>query len=758
MGAGTSRAGDVMSLALGLLERGWHPLPLPIDKKTPPPAGTTGYNGRDLRRDDLPRHGWAGNLGVRMPRNVIGLDVDAYKGGLGTLSELVARFGPLPPTVLSTARHDGSGIKFYRVPANTFLQTAVGTNIELVQRFHRYAVVAPSIHPTVGTPYRTVDEQSGELLDMLPDTSDIPELPWPWLDGLSTTRTKSNGTHAAAVDFPELERFLSEHTSNTRPAALLGVTSKLERRTKGRHDTLVDVACWAFREAAAGWYSSDMAAGTLWRWWTEVMDDERRRDGAEFVHALCYAVAQAEADPERIAELRNDTSNVPGDIGTDTPLVVLPADLWEAAPVLSKIRDAAFSRLRSPDAVLGGVMARRALLIPPQYQIPPIAGAPGSLNIVIGYVSSAGGGKSSTYAIARSLVPVHLRNAKTDRPVGSGEGIAEAFYDVVDAEGANGKAVKERRCGPTSGGTHTVGMFVDEGESIAALAARNGSTTGSALRKAWSGSGLGESNASQETHRNVPAHSYRFSMLACFQYTNAATILADSDTGTAQRFLWVGTKHPGIVPVDGSADTLAPLDLAPLPQIGERTEPVWVWYPELVRQEIRRAEAEEMSGRVTANPLDTHRRMMRLKVAAILATIIAPDVHPPIVDELTWELAGTILDTSDAHRATIESFQRDTDAESGRLAAAKAGSRRQAELEAEDKYQRGKVAAVLEFIVSKLEDEPDGITLAVLRRRVTASGRPYFDDAITHGIDTGQLRRWTEPGQGDEKQMCGVPK
>ena len=131
--------------------------------------------------------------------------------------------------------------------------------------------------------------------------------------------------------------------------------------------------------------------------------------------------------------------------------IAMPREVWDAGEVLRNIERNAHGRLRSPDAVLGTVIALRAGQIPPNYQIPPIAGGNGSLNTIVGYVSHAGGGKSSTYSIGRDLVPLaNQRRTKADAPIGSGEGIAELFYDIDDE--------KVRRCGPTTGGTNTVAI------------------------------------------------------------------------------------------------------------------------------------------------------------------------------------------------------------------------------------------------------------------------------------------------------------
>lgn len=174
-------------------EAGWRGiLPLPYQRKTWPPEGTTGHNGTDPSYADCMT--WADddarNIALRMPVDVVGIDVDHYgaKTGGDTLHELVAKYGPLPPTYLSTSRDDGmSGIRLYRIPPGTVLPTKM-PGIDFVQRHHRYAVVHPSIHPE-GRVYRWIDERTGAEANGVPHVDDLPYLPESWISGLAVAAT-----------------------------------------------------------------------------------------------------------------------------------------------------------------------------------------------------------------------------------------------------------------------------------------------------------------------------------------------------------------------------------------------------------------------------------------------------------------------------------------------------------------------------------------------------------------------------------------
>src|SRR5438093_9590281 len=103
-------------------ETGWAGvLPLPPGRKGPPPTGFTGWAGVDPSGPDVQT--WidgpegAGNIALRLPHGVYGLDVDAYgdKEGAAALGELQTLYGQLPATWAVTSRDDCvSGIRLFR--------------------------------------------------------------------------------------------------------------------------------------------------------------------------------------------------------------------------------------------------------------------------------------------------------------------------------------------------------------------------------------------------------------------------------------------------------------------------------------------------------------------------------------------------------------------------------------------------------------------------------------------------------------------
>ncbi|MET7477634.1 phage/plasmid primase, P4 family [Streptomyces sp. NPDC005648] len=183
---------------------GWPVLALPREKKCDPPFRFTGKydqvaGDKEFKRwlsinpHDSSSFGPNANIGLRMPRGVVGIDVDHYgaKRGAEHLAELIARNGSLPDTFRSTRRDPAnpSGIRFYRVPEDWIGRGKSGGDIDIIQHHHRYAVAWPSVVPEF-------KDGTGELFqyawyDLLvaecapPSVTDFPFLPQTWQDDIS---------------------------------------------------------------------------------------------------------------------------------------------------------------------------------------------------------------------------------------------------------------------------------------------------------------------------------------------------------------------------------------------------------------------------------------------------------------------------------------------------------------------------------------------------------------------------------------------
>lgn len=172
---------------------GWRGvLPLPPGQKYPPPKNWTGQGAPWPSFPDVAA--WSegaegdGNIALRLPEHVLGIDVDDYDGKAGgaTLTGLAGRFGPLPPTWTVGSREGGvSGIRLFRIPVGRAWPGVLGPGIELVQYRHRYAVVWPSIHPDTGRTYTWTRPDGLIAVGEVPHVDDIPDLPPLWITGVT---------------------------------------------------------------------------------------------------------------------------------------------------------------------------------------------------------------------------------------------------------------------------------------------------------------------------------------------------------------------------------------------------------------------------------------------------------------------------------------------------------------------------------------------------------------------------------------------
>lgn len=191
---------------------GWRGiLPVPAGSKRITATGWTGWAGSWPAWPDIQAwiDGQAGaNLALRLPVDVLGVDVDAYGGkpGAATLEQCEARWGALPATWRTTSRDDGqSGIRLYRIPPGMDWPGQLpGGGVETVHTGHRYAVAWPSIHPE-GRTYRWIGPD-GQVQLGLPSADELPYLPAGWVLGLP--RGRRGDQQPADLTGPEVTAWL----------------------------------------------------------------------------------------------------------------------------------------------------------------------------------------------------------------------------------------------------------------------------------------------------------------------------------------------------------------------------------------------------------------------------------------------------------------------------------------------------------------------------------------------------------------------
>lgn len=310
-------AGPYARAAGGYWQHGWAPIPLPPKRKYPPEKGWTG--GTKTNSGDLPSRDqvlqWIasqgdGNVCIRVPKNVIGIDVDLYDGKTGgaTLAAAEEAWGPLPPTWVSSSRTDGSGIRFFRVTEglNWPGELPQGKGVELVKWDHRYAIVAPSIHPE-GREYVWLNLEGEPTTEALtwdfPAIDDLPELPEAWVTGLTagrkwTPKTEADLSSEEVTDWLKnrgddrmcevMERTVATHLRDIRPTgdaggahegmtkAVWAIVGDAQAGHKGIRHALEKIQA-AFREASKGRRSTSERQGE----WRRSLDDAVRKIAAE---------------------------------------------------------------------------------------------------------------------------------------------------------------------------------------------------------------------------------------------------------------------------------------------------------------------------------------------------------------------------------------------------------------------------------------------------------------------------------------------
>lgn len=295
------------------LDLGYAPLPLPTGSKYPPPEGFTG-SGASFP-DAVQVDAWIagrgdGNVALRLPGDVVGLDVDHYdkagadKRGLDQLAHLESELGALPPTIMSTSRTNGSGLRLFRVPMGTRLR-AFGSSIDTIRTDHRYVVAPPSIHPDTGATYRWIDSHSGEVLQDAWHVEDLPPLPDTWVEHF---RAESTGPGTPKASAGRVVEFARQHTEALDPQRLLDLLHRCDRLAADvecRHDAMQKVLCESMREVAAGAYSFTEARAALHRWWQDAFAAGDRVPGpTEFDDMVAWAIGQTDDEADRIAAMR----------------------------------------------------------------------------------------------------------------------------------------------------------------------------------------------------------------------------------------------------------------------------------------------------------------------------------------------------------------------------------------------------------------------------------------------------------------------
>ncbi|MFN8102751.1 MAG: hypothetical protein U0Q20_14335 [Mycobacterium sp.] len=300
-------------------------------------------------------------------------------------------------------------------------------------------------------------------------------------------------------------------------------------------------------------------------------------------------------------------------------------DFWSTRPALQHVLQSARAAGAGPWAVLGSVLARGIVTIPPEIVLPPTIGGRMSLNLFIAHTGPSGGGKGIAEAVA--VENFNFGQEIDETPLGSGEGIARTFRPVGTK--------------PEDPNAISAALFTaSEIDTVTALASRSGSTLSAEIRKTYSGEQLGFGNAGKDTRVVVAAHSYRACMTVGVQPLRSRPLLDAADGGLPQRFVWLPTSDPDAP--DDPPEHPARLKIKRphwLRPVGSRFD---LHVPSSARDAIRAHRLAVLREDPAVDPLDGHALLTRLKVAVGL---MALDGRSVVSDE-DWALAGHVMDVS----------------------------------------------------------------------------------------------------------------
>ncbi|MCX4557960.1 hypothetical protein OHA02_17330 [Streptomyces phaeochromogenes] len=411
---------------------------------------------------------------------------------------------------------------------------------------------------------------------------------------------------------------------------------------------------------------------------------------------------------------------------------LLPAEFYAARPVFAHIKRAAHSRGRPADVLFYSTLARLSGMISPNIAIVTGISGRGSMNVFAAAVGPSGSGKSTGQSGARELMLPVDPEFRDGLPVGTGEGIAEMFMGTIDEPTGE---IHQR--GPLKGDPvmrkvrkqvrHNGYIYVDEGQTMATLAMRQGSTLAETLRRAAVGEALGQTNASEERTRYIAPGSYSLGLFVGFQPSTAVPLLNDASTGTPQRFFWCWALDPTIP--DVPPEWPGPIEKHP--GLIRTAEEVDVTFPSRIRQMLWLEKTARGRGELEVAELDGHAGLMKAKAAGLFA--LMEDRYDVTEDD--WTLAETLWASSCAVRdALVERARREAEAQRQAEEDAKVSTEvrvHMARNEADRTLER------LVRLVVRHSSQPGGITFGYMRRALESKDRPHLPAAVDLAEERG---------------------
>lgn len=448
---------------------------------------------------------------------------------------------------------------------------------------------------------------------------------------------------------------------------------------------------------------------------THSLDNLVANMGSVDVDALRAAVPSGEAasQPVMLSAAGDDPIEPPERSEIIAGITDAESNFWDSRDSLKAVYEYALSRMASPWSVLGCCAATALAWVRPTATLQPLIGSgPGSLNWFCCLAAGSGGGKSTSWATARRIMPDNARIRTIG--VGSGEGLLEAFAKRgKDSNGAPQLSVRE-----------SLMVNIDEVDSLAAQKSRSGSTLIPLLKSAFTGAELSFSYVSKK-YPVLRDQTYRLTLIANVQPGKAGWIFEDVKGGFPQRFMWFPARDHRITKERYRVQDFT-LGLV-LPEASEYDYPRTLFVPDEAVDEI-------MDARIRANSvefedgLESHMLFTQLKFAYALAVL---DGRAEMNSE-DWRLARIAQAVSNLTRDWVlrgirAEREREATEYGERLGITRAVTEATAMAYSTDRAERiaGRIAARI------VEAGADGVPDRVLKKTVESKDRHYVAAALT---------------------------
>jgi hypothetical protein len=751
-------ASNSLEIAVRAAERGWAVAPgIPGTKKASdkwkPELGRWGTPGF-LTPNDVRRNWPCGPRTVLVltgPSGLVDDDLDADSEG-----------NPAGAWDLENLAAD-AGVNVWDLPATFTLDTPGGTHLVWKaprgREFKSCAArrLAPERSPIPGTSCFDVRGQGGLFVLYDPTQPDRrvaddrdPVVMPSWLAELhpEPSYVSLNG-HGPAADIPDVRAWLAEYgDDDDEPCEIMAATRDkwlAEMKDGTPHDVMTAAQTALVGDRRTGHVGLSSALRPLMDAFEKAMAGKSRQREwlSDWRNSLAGAIR---AKVGKLGEPREDDPCADDELNGKElvdPRTHMRENFWNAREELALVRKWAQARMVSPMAALGEVLAEVVCHTPPFVQLPPLVGGNGTLNMLIALTGHSGTGKGGASGVALDVIrcdgPMDMQRI----PVGSGEGIPKAFgYMHYDAES------KLYELARTS---YSAIIEVKEIDSLTAINSRTGSTLTAQLRQFYSGEQLGYWYADIKRRVIIPAHSYRGCVVAGVQPGCGAVILNDTDSGFAQRWLWLpatdpdapvtAPREPGTIISWKVPDCV--LDWKP-----GRNKPYFIEVCQKATDKIRSARLPVLRGETDG--LEGHKLYTRLKVAAALALL---DGGTEVNDE-DWDLAGYLIHVSDGVRNRAEEELRRKAVKAAHTQGRMEGVRAVAASETTHKLTNDRIGKKV------IELMPDGHEWASgrdIKNKIAARDRELLPEVLSELVEAGKLESRKVTYRGQEGVQHRIP-